>query len=222
MFSKAIVNSARFLRMPKFARLLYYDLGMQADDEGFVEAFTVMRMTEAAEDDLKILAAKGFVKILNDDLVVFITDWNTNNVMRKDRRHESIYRDLFDIDESDCVNQPSTNCQPTVNQPSANCQHKLNESKLIEKKEKEYGGEKPARRSVKPTMEEVRAYCTERNNGIDAQHFFDFYEANGWMQGKGKPIKDWKAAVRTWEQNNSQRMQTAGTEPPEIKGIRHY
>ena len=50
-------------------------------------------------------------------------------------------------------------------------------------------------------MEEVEAYCKERGNGVDAQRFFDYYEANGWVQGKGKPIKDWKAAVRIWERS---------------------
>lgn len=54
---------------------------------------------------------------------------------------------------------------------------------------------------VPPTVEEVNAYCRERNNGIDASEFVDFYTANGWTQGKGKPIKDWKACVRTWERN---------------------
>lgn len=52
-----------------------------------------------------------------------------------------------------------------------------------------------------PTVEEVRAYCSERGNSVDAQAFVDFYTANGWVQGKGKPIKDWKACVRTWERN---------------------
>ena len=48
----------------------------------------------------------------------------------------------------------------------------------------------------------MRAYCEERRNGIDPQRFVDYYTANGWVQGKGKPIKDWKAAVRTWEQQS--------------------
>jgi len=52
-----------------------------------------------------------------------------------------------------------------------------------------------------PTIIEIKEYCTERNNNIDADAFFDFYEANGWMQGKGKPIVSWKACVRTWETN---------------------
>lgn len=53
---------------------------------------------------------------------------------------------------------------------------------------------------IPPTVEEVRVYCLQRNNYVDAQRFVDFYTANGWVQGKSKkPIKDWKATVRTWE-----------------------
>ena len=58
------------------------------------------------------------------------------------------------------------------------------------------------KRFIPPTFEEVQAYCTERGNNIDPEQFVDFYTANGWVQGKGKPIKDWKAAVRTWERNS--------------------
>lgn len=51
-----------------------------------------------------------------------------------------------------------------------------------------------------PTVDEVRAYCLERNNQIDAQSFVDFYTSKGWMIGKNR-MKDWKAAVRTWERS---------------------
>ncbi|MCD8161332.1 MAG: hypothetical protein LUE61_09235 [Clostridiales bacterium] len=91
MFTKAIVNSARFLRMPPSSRLLYYDLGMAADDDGFCEAFTVMQTTGATEDDLNPLVDRKLVVILNDDLVVYIVDWKRNNYIQKDRYHESIY-----------------------------------------------------------------------------------------------------------------------------------
>jgi len=52
----------------------------------------------------------------------------------------------------------------------------------------------------KPSVEEVRAYCVERENQVDPQRFMDYYESNGWKVGKN-PMKDWKAAVRTWERN---------------------
>jgi DNA-binding MarR family transcriptional regulator len=54
-----------------------------------------------------------------------------------------------------------------------------------------------------PTVSEVAAYCSERNNGINAQKFIDHYEANGWMRGKNK-IKCWKACVRTWESRDAE------------------
>ena len=53
-------------------------------------------------------------------------------------------------------------------------------------------------RFVKPTVEEIREYCQERNNSVDPEKFFDFYESKGWVVGK-QPMKDWKACVRTWE-----------------------
>ena len=58
---------------------------------------------------------------------------------------------------------------------------------------------KPKRAIFKsPTVEEVKAYCVERGNSVDPQRFIDYYEANGWRVGKN-PMKDWRAAVRTWE-----------------------
>lgn len=53
---------------------------------------------------------------------------------------------------------------------------------------------------IKPTVEEIRAYCRERNNIVDAERFYDHYESNGWKVGKNT-MKNWKAAVRTWERN---------------------
>lgn len=52
----------------------------------------------------------------------------------------------------------------------------------------------------KPTLEEVKEYCKERNNNVDAELFINYYESNGWKVGKNS-MKDWKACVRTWERN---------------------
>jgi predicted phage replisome organizer len=76
----------------------------------------------------------------------------------------------------------------------------------IEKKKK---ADKPARAHfTKPTIEEVQAYCRERGNSVDANRFVDYYEANGWKVGKN-PMKDWKAAIRTWEKNGYSTPQKA-------------
>ena len=95
MFSIKIIDSAKFLKMPSSTRLLYYDLGMRADDDGIVEAFNVLRMTGATEDDLRVLASKGYIKVLNEDLVTYIFDWQEHNKIRADRKIDSLYKDLL-------------------------------------------------------------------------------------------------------------------------------
>ena len=61
---------------------------------------------------------------------------------------------------------------------------------------------KTRKKFVKPTVEDVRQYCMERRNTVDAQSFVDFYDSKGWVVGK-TPMKDWKAAVRTWERTRT-------------------
>jgi len=74
------------------------------------------------------------------------------------------------------------------------------EESRAEKSRAENIGAKPTR-FVPPTPDEVSRYCKERKNLVDAERFVDFYAAKGWMVGKNK-MKDWKAAVRTWEANS--------------------
>jgi hypothetical protein len=96
MLSLRIVDSARFLQMPLTAHALYFHLALHADDDGVVESFSVMRTTGAAQDDLKILLAKNFIRQLNDDLAVFVTDWHEHNFIRPDRNVNSVYKHLLD------------------------------------------------------------------------------------------------------------------------------
>jgi len=95
MFSLRLINSTRFLKMPLSSQLLYFHLGMRADDEGVVEAYPVLKTVGCNEDDLKILVAKGFAQVLNEDLITYITDWNENNKIRSDRKTDSMYKDLL-------------------------------------------------------------------------------------------------------------------------------
>lgn len=77
------------------------------------------------------------------------------------------------------------------------------ESKVKDIKESTREKAPPAHRTQKflpPALEDVKAYCTERGKGVDPERWYDHYQSNGWMVGKTK-MKDWKAAVRTWERN---------------------
>ena len=95
MFAKSVVESARFLKMPVSSQNLYFHLGMNADDDGIVEAYSVINLVKAHEDDLRVLYSKGFVKILNEDLVTYIADWREQNKIRPDRKKDSIYKNLL-------------------------------------------------------------------------------------------------------------------------------
>ena len=61
--------------------------------------------------------------------------------------------------------------------------------------------EEAKKRFSKPTIDEIQEYCNSRENKVNAEKFFNYYESVGWKVGKN-PMKDWKACVRTWERNN--------------------
>lgn len=199
MFSRSIIGGARFLRMPATSRLLYYDLGMAADDDGCVEAFAVMRMTGATEDDLRVLVSKGFVRLLNEDMVSYICDWRVNNQIRRDRYHEGRYKGLIG---NECAvellpdNQMATKRQPIDNQMGDNMATEVSLGKgSIGKSE----ADKPPTRKhfSPPSVQQVADYCRERGYAFDAERFVNYYGSVGWMRGKS-PMKDWRAAVRSW------------------------
>lgn len=95
MIAGRIIDSAKFLKMPISTQALYFHLIVRADDDGVVEAYNIMRMTGSTEDDLRVLVSKGYVTIINEDLVAYINDWNEHNLIRPDRKIDSMYKDLL-------------------------------------------------------------------------------------------------------------------------------
>jgi hypothetical protein len=113
------------------------------------------------------------------------------------------------------------NGKQNESKPEANSKQEEHESEKEKEVEKEGeienecypptplpGGTK-AKRFIPPTVDEVAAYCQERGNGLDPETFVDFYASKGWMVGKN-PMKDWKAAVRTWERSEGRGTSGAG------------
>lgn len=95
MFSNRIANSAKFLQMPSESQLLYFHMIIRADDDGVVETYPLMKLLGVAPDNLKILRGKEFIKEINQDQVVVITDWLEHNKIRADRKVDSIYKHLL-------------------------------------------------------------------------------------------------------------------------------
>lgn len=92
MFSPQIVCSEEFLTMPVSSRELYFQLGMHADDDGFIQPKLIMRTIGASEDDLKVLLSKRFL-IYFDGGVVVIKHWLIHNLIQKDRYHPTRFQE---------------------------------------------------------------------------------------------------------------------------------
>ena len=118
-----------------------------------------------------------------------------------------------DLTESMRQTKPDVNADLTesIRQTKPDVNTDLTESitPYINKKDNNKANKKAeCSRFAPPTLEEVRAYCRERGNRVDAQRFIDYYTSNGWKVGRN-PMKDWKAAVRTWERNDGGAQSTS-------------
>lgn len=214
MFSRDIVCSDRFLDMPSSAQALYFQYGLEADDDGVVSApKKIIRLTNASEDDLRILIAKKFVLPFESGVIV-IRDWKINNYLRKDRYTPTRFKE--ELEQLTLVNdryeiQTSPLGIPDENQAvdMVDTQVRLGKVRLGKVRVNKNGGK--SSRFVPPTVEEVNKYCLERGNNVDAQCFVDFYSSKGWYVGKSK-MKDWKASVRTWERKDRSNSQSRTAE----------
>lgn len=103
MFAKTIIDSDAFLDMPISARLLYYDLAMRADDDGFINSpKKIMKFVGATNDDMNILIMRKFI-IPFDNGVVVIKHWRIHNYIRKDTYNETAYKEekaMLELDEN--------------------------------------------------------------------------------------------------------------------------
>lgn len=207
MFAKTIIDSDAFLDMPMSTQALYFHLSMRADDDGFINnPKRIQRMIGASDDDLKLLIAKAFIIVFESGVVV-IKHWKIHNYIQSDRYKPTVYAEekaQLDVKKNKAYTLNSNECIQNVY--ISDTQDRLGKVRLgkVRLDKDIIEGETPkskAKRFTPPTLEEVTAYCTERGNNVDPQHFIDHYTANGWLVGKNK-MKDWKSAVRTWERNN--------------------
>jgi hypothetical protein len=203
MFSLRIIDTDLFLDMPQSARLLYYDLSMRADDDGFVASpKKIQRMIGCSDDDLKILIAKQFIIPFESGICV-IKHWRIHNYIRSDRYAETLYKEEKQLlVECDGTYELSgiPNVIPTVNQMSyqRDTQDRIGKDRI----DKYNNSGSSPQKFIPPSIEEVTFYCNERSNSVDVNKWYDFYTSKGWMIGKNK-MKDWKAAIRTWEKKKT-------------------
>ena len=182
MFSLLVTDTDAFLDMPLSTQALYFHLGMHGDDEGFVGSpKRIARSIGCNADDLKVLAAKGFI-IAFESGVVVIRDWNVNNTLQNDRFHKSIYTEeraqlsltkgkryefVSNVEQA-CI-QDGSNMDTSCIQNDSGMETELNITKL---------------NITKPKI----------NNSSDSPDFEAFWKAYPRKQGKGNARTAFKKA----------------------------
>ena len=203
MFAKTIIDSDAFLEMPLSAQALYFHLSMRADDDGFVNnPKKILRSIGAKDKDFSELCDKRFI-ILFQSGVIVVKHWRIHNYIQKDRYKETLYKTekaalalneygaYTEAEKSSCIqNVSNLDTQVSIGKDSIG-----EGSDICADRNK---------KTIPPSLEEVSEYCIERKNGIDPERFIDYYSSRGWMLGKAK-MKDWRAAVRTWEKNEKEK-----------------
>ena len=176
MISKTVTQTHRFLRLPLEAQALYFHLIQNCDDDGVVEAYPIIRMIGASEDNLGLLEIRNFVRHLNDEMVYYVVDFLEQNTVRKDRYTPSIYKDLLEqsaenliTDSDDTTGKPLVNQTETTGKPNIS---KVNISKG-----------KVSKGSSKETEEEKTTTTTAP---IFSQEFINLYQS--FEQESGRPL----------------------------------
>ena len=209
MFSLAVTDTDIFLDMPVSTQALYFHLGMHGDDDGFVGSpKKIMRAAGCGSDDIKLLAAKGFI-IPFDSGVVVLRDWKLNNTLKNDRYRETLYQKEKSLISLDSVGRYTlgTGLEPSVFQAGSNAEPEHNATEHNITVQNEEKADKPPRtRFVPPSLTDVAAYCRSRNSPVDPVKFFEYFEAGDWRDAKGQPVKNWKQKLLTWENQEKQRV----------------
>ena len=200
MFAKTIIDSDLFIDMPTSTRLLYYDLNMRADDDGFVNSpKKIIRMTGASQDDLKLLIAKQFV-IPFESGVVVIKHWKIHNYIRKDRYIPTICQEeLMQLSENDSKEYVLDGGRPMVDQRLT--QVRLGEDRIGKDSVGESKESTPTRthygnyRHVLLSTEELKL-LNEQYGIIKTGEYIK--RVDDYCQAKGKTYKDYFLAIKNW------------------------
>lgn len=203
MFAKTVIDSDAFLDMPVTARLLYYDLAMRADDDGFVNSpKKIMRMVGASDDDARILAMKKFI-IPFDNGVVVIKHWRIHNYIRKDTYNETQYKEQkaqLELDENSAYRLIDSSRQRLVDDPSTQVRigkERIGKDSIEEKK--------PARHkfgeyhNVLLTDEDMEKLKTEFPNDYEAR----IERLSAYIAQSGKAYKNHLATIRNWARKDA-------------------
>ena len=230
MFARSVIDSDAFLDMPLTAQALYFHLGMQGDDDGFVgNPKRTQRAIGAADDDMRLLLAKGFIYAFDSGVIV-IRHWKMHNYIQSDRYRPTQFSDekALLLEEKGkqyrLASELDTSCIHVVSSSDTGCTRSIGKVSIGEVSIGESGAAsppaKPSRtRFEPPTGDMVREYMQHYaeqkgmtvNAADQAERFVDHFAANGWKVSGKSSMQDWQASARNWLRNAKQFPET---QPP--------
>ena len=198
MLTRKVTDDDHFMSLSSSAQALYLHLSMSADDDGFCNQVALcMFKAHASVGDLEALLSLRYLYQFESGVIV-IKHWRMANALRKDRYTPTVWQKEFSmlrLKDNGSYTLGDDGCQMVANRLPDGCPN-ISKDKLS----KDNSIVSDRKRFTAPTIEDVKAYCKERGNRVDPERFIDYYTSNGWKVGKN-PMKDWKAAVRTWERS---------------------
>lgn len=237
MIDPNIWNSEDFSKLTPLAKLVFVGLFSNADDEGRgrAKAVYVRNILFPYDEKIEVIDIDTALNEISSNMSVTFYSHNENeyyvldnwNIWQRVDKPQNSKIPLLD-DDSKIIRR-------TVAEQSPNTPRTISPNRIEENRTEEKGIEegmvpdKPSHRFIPPTLEEVKAYCEERKNNVDPEHFLAYYTARGWILTNGKKAVDWKSCVVTFEKNNKKfgnkdspsKNKTQEQEPEiELKGIR--
>lgn len=221
MFCKSVLEEADFLKLSPGAKVLYFYLCMDADDDGFVDSpDKVARIVRARGRVLAELWQSKYVIVFTDGTLL-VTHWLLHNTIRKDTyeptrhqknlstvrisedktyelRNETVTDTLQNRNEA--VTQPLRARNETVTEPS----HSIDKNRL-DKKKKNNKKEKDISERKIPTLEEIKNYIVSENViNVIPEKFFGYYQKTDWMKNGQDVSKSWQQKIHEWSLRNAQ------------------
>lgn len=213
ILKESICTSDNIDQLSAFQETVFYRLIVNCDDFGRMDArpkilasklFPLKDIRAAQiEDALRALTSAELVTLYTVDGKPFL-QMNTWERHQQKRATNSKYPA-----PSGGVISTDINCNQLQSDDSKCPRETRIENRETRNDIREASDNTRAKNFAPPSVEEVAAYCKERQNGIDARRFVSYYEARGWMLGKNK-MKDWRAAVRTWERGSDKKATENG------------
>lgn len=210
MMTKKVTDDDCFQNLSSSAQALYLHLTMSADDDGFCRQVNAsMFKAHASIQDLEALLSARFLLQFESGVIV-IKHWRMANALRKDRYTPTAFQEELSqlrLKENGSYTERSrlpNGCQMVAARLPQNSIDK----DRVDKNRVDIASQREKKLFIPPTLEEVQAYIEERNSPVNAKRFFDYFTAGDWKDSAGKPVKNWKQKLITWESKQKESPQS--------------